>query len=402
MKAETVVQRWMSSLKFSMPRRRLSQKVPFDLNEKDDKYSSFNNMYTDMFAPENKIVLPQSDQTSAAINELEEINQEMNDLYNVGFSKLTSLELEEVVKDEGRFILQSLSTNPYYNLAVEDYVFRHTPLNDRYVNQRLLFYRNDNCVVIGKNQTAWKEVFLSNLARKGYQFLRRLSGGGAVVHDLGNVNYSYITSRKEFNRELFNKLIIKWLTSSYPHLDLSLSARGDITLEGKKVSGSAFKIAKGKAYHHGTMLVNSNLENFKGLLKPDIIEGGTWNCNSVDSVRSPVTNIPLGVTQKFVDSCIRGFQGHFTSPNGTTDQVPVYYCDELVSINEDIQHTMSKLQSEEWKYFSGPDFIVNIPGTNDKLSVKKGIIMDSSNHEAIGLSFKQFAEDLSKNGSMIF
>lgn len=372
--------------------RTLAQQTPFDPDEgDDDKYRSFNNMYVDMFTPKDNLEEPKTvDPAANAVNELDEINQEMNELYNVGYDRLTAPELENVVKSGGKFVLQSLSTDPYYNLALEDYVFRHTPISDKFSNHRLLFYKNENCVVIGKNQTVWKEVSLNALAQKGYEFIRRLSGGGAVVHDLGNVNYSFVTSRKEFDREFFNKLIVKWLINKYPHMSLELNSRGDITLDGDKVSGSAFKIAKGKAYHHGTMLIQSNLQNFKGLLKPDYISGITWHCNSVDSVRSQVTNVPLEFTQEFVETCVRGFQNHFqTSDNA----ISVYYCDQNVSINDDIQNTILKLKSDKWKYLSGPNFRLNLGGNKHEVTVQKGIIVDSTLPSAVGLQFKDFAED---------
>ncbi|CAR26406.1 hypothetical protein ZYGR_0H02140 [Zygosaccharomyces rouxii] len=373
-------------------RRRLVQQTPFDLDEgEDEKYRSLNNMYVDMFTQKNgEKASANVGEARNPVNELDEVNQEIDQLYNVGYDSVTALELENLVKSEGRFVLQSLSTDPYYNLALEDYVFRHTPINDNFSSHRLLFYKNDNCVVIGKNQTVWKEVFLNNLVHRGYEFIRRLSGGGAVVHDLGNVNYSFITSRKEFDREFFNKLIVKWLTNKYPEMALHLNSRGDITLNGDKVSGSAFKIAKGKAYHHGTMLIHSNLQNFKGLLKPDHIDGLTWSCNSVDSVRSKVTNMSLKSAQEFIDTCVAGFQNHFPLVN---NMIPVYYCDQSVAINDDIQNTMSKLKSDEWKYLSGPNFRVNIDEGNHDISVQKGIIVDSTIPSTVGMSFEDFAQD---------
>ncbi|GCE97362.1 biotin/lipoate A/B protein ligase [Zygosaccharomyces mellis] len=374
--------------------RSLVQQTPFDLDEGDDeKYRSFNNMYVDMFTPGNDLKAPfNGKEVRKSVNELDEINQEIDQLYNVGYHKITALELENLVKREGRFVLRSLSTDPYYNLALEDYVFSHTPISDRFFSHRLLFYKNDNCVVIGKNQTVWKEVFLNNLAQRGYEFIRRLSGGGAVVHDLGNINYSFITSRKEFDREFFNKLIVKWLINKYPDMPLQLNSRGDITLNGNKVSGSAFKIAKGKAYHHGTMLVQSNLEKFKGLLKPDHIDGLRWNCNSVESVRSKVANIPLRAVHEFIDICVTGWQNHFPLAN----KVPVYYCDQSVAINDDIKNTISKLKSDEWKYFSGPNFCVKIEQGNHDISVQKGIIVDSTIPGTVGMSFKDFSSSFPK------
>lgn len=378
---------------FKPCRRNLMQQTPFDLDEGDDeKYRSLNNMYVDMFTRGNDLEKSADEgEVNKPTNELDEINEEFEELYSVGYNKVTALELEELVKSEGRFVLQSLSTDPYYNLALEDYVFRHTPVNDQFLSHRLLFYKNDNCVVIGKNQTVWKEVFLNNLVQRGYEFIRRLSGGGAVVHDLGNINYSFITSRKDFDREFFNKLIVKWLINKSPGIGLQLNSRGDITLDGNKVSGSAFKIARGKAYHHGTMLIHSDLQNFKGLLKPDNIDGIKWDCSSVDSVRSKVTNIPLEAVQEFIDICVAGFQNHFSSTNNNSNTIPVYYCDQSITINDDIQNTISKLKSDDWKYLSGPNFSVNIGQGDHNVSVKKGIIVESTIPGTVGMSFKDFS-----------
>ena len=282
--------------------RRIHQEIPtpFDIDETDEKYKELNSMYVDMFSdptPGTKQGDPSKRQTSTSdttkqMSEIDELNQELEELYNIksingspttGLNSNVSLsgqELEEVVKSQGKFVLQSRSHNPFFNLAVEDYVFRHTPLNDSpvtkskgahngFFNKRLMFYINDKTVVIGKNQTVWQEVYMSELKKRGYNLVRRLSGGGAVVHDLGNVNYSFLTSRKEFDIRYFNAVLVKWLLTFNPGFPVEQNKRCDILWSGKKCSGSAFKIARGKAYHHGTMLVDSSLQDFSGLLKPE-------------------------------------------------------------------------------------------------------------------------------------
>lgn len=382
--------------------RTVSHQLPFDLDDEDEKYKDLNRMYINMFAETAEKMIPaQKDPAKAeaeVISDLDELNNEVNDLLDVGYHRLNPVELEQIVKSPGRFILQSLSHDPYYNLALENYIFTNTPIVKDdctgYSNQRLLFYLNSNCVVIGKNQTVWKELYLNNVLNRGYELLRRFSGGGTVVHDLGNVNYSFITSRDEFQREFFNTLIVKWLTTYYSNMPLNLNERGDITFNGRKVSGSAFKIAKGKSYHHGTMLINSNLDKFHGLLKPEVIEGISWKCNSVNSVRSEVTKLNIDSPQQFIDICVDGFKQYYLSKQQENSEIPLYYCDESATINKEIRQSMSKLKSDQWKYMTGPKFQVNIAKGNHSISVEKGIINESTIPGLVGLSFKEFTEKL--------
>lgn len=379
--------------------RYYSQQSPFDLQDGDEKYRDLNEMYVEMFTQPDKAVLSgNTESPEQPRSDLDELNNDMDDLLNVGYHKLTATELEERVKTPGRFILQSLSNNPYYNLAVENYIFCNTPIDPKsrsgFTNQRLLFYVNRDSVVIGKNQNVWREVHVNAVEERGYELLRRFSGGGTVVHDLGNVNYSFITSREEFRREYFNELIVESMKSSYPNLDLKLNSRGDIALGEFKVSGSAFKIARGKAYHHGTMLIRSNLDQFHGLLKPDSMKGVTWKCNSVDSVRSAVENVPLGSIQQFVDVCGDGFRQRFKTTEG--EEVPLYYCDEDTTINEEIGKAMSTLKSDEWKYMSSPRFEVHFESGSHSIAVEKGVIVESTIPSLIDTNFLEFTRNLSK------
>lgn len=375
--------------------------TPFDIEKADDKYKDLNNMYTEMFSETTKkdtAINAEGNSAASLVSELDEVNAELASLCNVSYNILSSTELEEVVSRPGRFIIKSLSNNPFYNLALEEYVFNKTPLpigGRPFSNERLMFYINDRCVVIGKNQNPWKEVFLEACKAKGYTFVRRRSGGGAVVHDLGNVNYSFLTSRDNFKREYFNEIIVKYLNkyqkklSSVPRV--GLNERGDITLGNKKVSGSAFKIAKGKSYHHGTMLIHSQLSNFKGLLKPDSIPNVTWDCNSVESVRSDVDNLQgklLDTTEEFTSIVSEGFRQEFG------DDIPVYYCDERKSVNEELLQTIELLQSFEWRFKSGPKFMVKLGAHQFK--VEKGEITESTVENFNSQTFYDFVAELNK------
>ncbi|QLL33904.1 hypothetical protein HG536_0F02290 [Torulaspora globosa] len=384
---------------WSIGRRTLGQQASFDLEDGDEKYRELNQMYVDMFTPKAADALSKAEglEEKQKISDLNELNNDMNCLLNVGYPKLTAEELRKKVELPGKFILQSLSNNPYFNLAVENYVFTNTPLSASpelsFANQRLLFYINRDSVVIGKNQTLWKEVHLKTVQERGYEVLRRFSGGGTVVHDLGNVNYSFLTSREDFSREFFNRLIIAGVQRSAPDIALDLNNRGDIVLGDRKVSGSAYKIARGKAYHHGTMLIQSKLDQFRGLLKPESIDGVTWNCNSVDSVRSQVQNVPLESVQQFIDMVVEEFRRVFCSDE--VEDIPVFYCDEDVTINGEIREYMTLLESDNWKYRKGPKFEIHLQSGNYSMTVERGIIVESSIPALLGWSFQSFIDGIS-------
>ncbi|SCU80866.1 LAFA_0C01530g1_1 [Lachancea sp. 'fantastica'] len=377
--------------------------TPFDLelDAQNDKYSELNNMYTTMFTgKDSEATTPSSSglktNSSSLESEIDEINAELLDSYSFSPKVLSGKELAEIVKTSGRFMIQSLSRNPYYNLAVEDYVFKNTPVEKGgpFFDERLLFYVNDKCAVIGKNQTPWKELFLQNCKSRGYQYVRRLSGGGAVVHDLGNVNYSYLTSRDAFRREYFNEQIVAWLKEAQPKANISLNERGDIQLDDYKISGSAFKIAGGKSYHHGTMLVNADLASFRGLLKPAHIDGITWSGGSVDSVRSHVKNIQdagIKSTTDFIDICTKGFRSIFQ------ENVPIYLVDEVETQTEEIMKTAEQLASDEWLYDNGPKFTVTV--NDSKFSVEKGLIVDCPSPHMKGERFKNFVDSFNRQES---
>lgn len=377
-------------------RRYVSTQTPLELDStaRDEKYADLNYMYTDMFAGSDVKSPVVGTGGNEGLSEIDQLNAEISETYDFTAQPLSGHELEQVVRSAGRFILKSLSNNPYYNLALEDYVFLNTPVPKEglFSSERLLFYVNDRCVVIGKNQNPWRELFLDECSKKGYEFVRRKSGGGAVVHDLGNVNYSYLTSRDLFRREYFNKQIMNWLAHAFPSASIGLSPRGDINLDNKKVSGSAFKVAKGKSYHHGTMLVNADLASFSGLLKPDFLKGIEWSGGSVESVRSRVTNLSqmgIGNTDTFVDICTEGFKSLMN------ENMPVYWADESYTRNAQICETISHLESDEWLYDSGPNFTVSFNGHT--INVEKGIIKDSTISEGIGSHFRDFVSLLRKN-----
>lgn len=128
----------------------------------------------------------------------------------------------------------------------------------------LYFYVNKNAVIIGRNQNAWKECNIANMDADGVQLVRRHSGGGAVFHDNGNLNFSFITDEKHYDLNRQMRVILNAVSKL--GLKAELSGRNDITVDGKKFSGNAFSLAKGNRSHHGTILVNADLTKLSNYL----------------------------------------------------------------------------------------------------------------------------------------
>ncbi|KAG5635935.1 hypothetical protein H0H81_009620 [Sphagnurus paluster] len=180
----------------------------------------------------------------------------------------------------------SKSTNPYFNLTFEDWLFRHKSPEE----PLLLIYRDEPCVIIGRNQNPWKEVNFEALrARPNIPFIRRRSGGGTVYHDLGNTNFSIHLPRQEFDRHVTAQLVLRAVRSL--GVNAQVNDRNDICtllICGFHVSGSAYKIVNKRAYHHGTMLISSRLDTLGDLLRTN---KDTMVTKGVASVRSPVRNL---------------------------------------------------------------------------------------------------------------
>lgn len=154
------------------------------------------------------------------------------------------------------------SKDPYYNLAVEEYLLKNTK------EEVFMLWQNDPTVVIGKNQNAYAEVDLAYAEAHGIRVSRRLSGGGAVYHDAGNINYTFLTSAtEEKNFAFFARPII----AAFADLGVTLiqTGRNDLECEGKKVSGTARCTAGDRILHHGTLLFDVDMDTMTAVLHPD-------------------------------------------------------------------------------------------------------------------------------------
>lgn len=182
-------------------------------------------------------------------------------------------------------LLLSDSYDPWFNLAVEDCIFREM------TTQRVLFlWRNAETVVIGQAQNPWKECNTRRMEEDGIRLARRSSGGGAVFHDLGNTCFTFMAGKPEYDKSVSTNIILNALKRL--GIDASASGRNDLvvqTAEGeRKISGSAYRETADRGFHHGTLLLNADLSRLANYLNPD---DKKLQAKGITSVRSRVANL---------------------------------------------------------------------------------------------------------------
>lgn len=193
------------------------------------------------------------------------------------------------------------NTDPYHNLALEEHLFCMT--GDR---ECILFlWQNEKTVVIGKNQNPWRECRIKELEKDKGRLVRRLSGGGAVFHDLGNLNFTFLAAKENYdvNRQL--QVILDAVNRL--GIPAEKTGRNDIAVEGKKFSGNAFYCDNNRCFHHGTILVDVDIEKLSHYLNVSI---NKLQSKGVESVRSRVTNLKeynssltiAGMTEELITS----------------------------------------------------------------------------------------------------
>lgn len=181
--------------------------------------------------------------------------------------------------------IENNSTDPKYNLALEEYVFKSLDVRDDYV----ILWRNEPSVIIGKNQCTSEEINSKYVDENNIHVVRRITGGGAVYHDLGNLNFSFITSVQSLGEIDFKKYTIPVINAlDKLGVKCELTGRNDLTIDGKKFSGIAQSIAKGRVLNHGTLLFDSKLDTLSKALN---VRREKIESKGIKSVRSRVTNI---------------------------------------------------------------------------------------------------------------
>lgn len=242
-------------------------------------------------------------------------------------------------------ILESVSHDPWLNLAVEEFLLNRVKPG----SMTLYLWQNENTVVIGRNQNAWRECRTELLESEGVRLARRLSGGGAVYHDLGNCNFTFLAKPKAYDFERQVKVLIE--AFRLLGIQASFGGRNDITVEGRKVSGNAFYRNRNGRFQHGTILVSVDMERLSRYLSPSTAK---LVAKGVVSVRSRVVNlseINPGIGVGEVKEALRhAFQEEF----GRAEILDA----EAVSAEPAVGRLREKYASREWVYGKSPDFDV--------------------------------------------
>lgn len=238
------------------------------------------------------------------------------------------------------YVIKAESYFPYHNQAVEKYLF-DTVDEDSLI---LYLWQNIDTVFIGKNQNAFNECNVELLEKKDNGFLaRRISGGGAVYHDLGNLNFTFICSIDNYDLNKQNEVILKALDRL--GIEANINGRNDLEINGRKFSGHAYYKSKKNAFHHGTIMLEVNEENMQKYLNVSLLK---LNSKNVESVRSRVINL------KDLDDSINVKVLKRALIDSLSD---VYGIDPLPlreeNLDEDILKAIQdEFASDKWKYGS--------------------------------------------------
>nr|CAD7448582.1 unnamed protein product [Timema bartmani] len=290
----------------------------------------------------------------------------------------------------------SQSTDIFTNLALEDWMYRNFDFTDQHV---LLLWHNSPCVVIGRHQNPWLEANIEHLYKSDVEIARRNSGGGAVYHDMGNLNITFFTPRTRYNRRHNLEIITRALFREWG-LVTDINSREDIIIKGnyKQISGTASKLGSPNAYHHCTVLVDVNKVNLRQALQKQTMGIST---NATQSTPSPVMNLCevnshinmeqlfSAVGWEFLRTCPQSMQ------DGGHDLISQQYGFQLVNPTEGwfpgLEKSREELASWDWRFGKTPKFQVTrsfrVPEelTEDsmadeelriKLDINNGIIED--------------------------
>lgn len=269
--------------------------------------------------------------------------------------------------------IKNESNNPYFNLALEEYALKNLDFGE----DILILWINEPTVVIGRNQNTIEEINSKFIKENNINVVRRMSGGGAVYHDLENVNYTFITSSEgdsANNFRKFTKPVIDFLAEL--GVKAEFTGRNDITIDGKKVSGTAQYYFKNRMLHHGSILFNTDLDILKDALnvKLEKIES-----KGIKSVRSRVTNVYEHLPKKMNASEFKEGLSRFILNASEENREYVLTDEDIAAINK---MKDEKYNTWEWNYGESPNFDLQkskryAGGNIDiRLNVQNGVIKE--------------------------
>jgi lipoate-protein ligase A len=268
--------------------------------------------------------------------------------------------------------IETHSLDPTWNLAFEEYCLKELVQFERI----MLLWQNDNTIIIGRYQNAENEVNLAAARKMGTQIVRRPSGGGAVYHDLGNLNYTFIYPIEGLNRLDFSVYAEPMVTAlNRIGVPAEIKGRNDLLLDGKKISGTAQRIYKGRLMHHGTLLYDSDLDALESVLQVDTAKVAS---KGVASIRSRVINIKDHLPDGRFEDVHAFWQALLAAFSEQEPITPFELTPDMLAGVEALQK--EKYQSWDWNFGRAPAFEYKnsrrFPGgkLEIQVDVKKGLI----------------------------
>lgn len=269
-------------------------------------------------------------------------------------------------------IVESKSLDVYRNLAIEEVLMDEV----RDEGPILFLWQSGEAVVMGKNQNPWRECRLDLMRAEGVPLARRVSGGGTVYHDAGNLNYCVITSREAYCECDAYNMVFRALETF--GIQAEKTGKSNLSVDGLKFSGNAFAFRKGRALHHGTLLLDTNLEKLNRYLG-SMLDG--IETHAIASVPARVTN--LGVAR---DELSRALKASFASQYGDGDALE---WDEAQLDPAGIDPVLERQRSDAWRFEATPKFSVSLSG--ERVEVAKGRVSEG---EYEGKAFSEIAFSL--------
>lgn len=265
------------------------------------------------------------------------------------------------------FFDNTLSTSPYFNLALEEYFFKQIE------EDSIILWRSDNAIVVGKHQNTLAEINMPYAQSQNIKIARRLSGGGTVYHDLGNLNFTFIQTGEKEKLVDFAKFLKPIITAL---ADLGVEAiqgkRNELLVEGKKISGNAEHTFKNRVLHHGTLLFNTKLDV---LIKSLRINPLKYQDKAIKSVQSRVVNL-----NQYIGGDFDHFRSTLAHSLKRQFEIESNYTLGDTQIAEIKKLEKEKYQTWDWNFGYSPTYTLSkVLKTNDgevpmKISVKKGLI----------------------------
>ncbi|MEN6417924.1 MAG: lipoate--protein ligase [Clostridiaceae bacterium] len=235
------------------------------------------------------------------------------------------------------------SVDPYHNLALEEVLF-----DSQESGCTLYLWQNQHTVVIGRNQNAWRECRVELLKSEGGFLARRSSGGGAVFHDLGNLNFTFLLPKEDY--DLVRQLSVIQKAAAKFGIDTSFTGRNDLVLTatGEKFSGNAFRFSQGTALHHGTILISADMQKLSRYLAPSKMK---LEAKGVKSVASRVTNLGLQNPELNVETMKLALVEAFCDEYGASEP----HAEESVDA-EKLERVRARYASWDWRFGCTPAF----------------------------------------------